>query len=1675
MNSAPDRIPMFKNHGFFSWPWLVVKVLLLMVVAVAMEKPCGSLAGRISLELPGFNLHTYNVREHDVYAVAIGPRGGKSDERGVWVNSDGSFKIDHLPVGEYELKLHAPGFATAYESGIFVDEGDVAHLRRTLALQFDHPQVTMGCNTRIFTTKELPHFWMNVEGCSEATVNVYSTDMMKLALAHQKYDDGQLRVLENFTLYKPWGAKDATEPELFPGLQPIRTWKRAVNSDEWSRQEFKFEKSLPPGDYVAIGTAKNPQGERCWNVAWFNVTDLGLIVKQDKYRTLVRAIDLNTLAPVNGAQVKLLNRSNGKTKATGTTGSDGFISIPTAIHDGDPLLVLGAHDASHAYGGMRYYSSGNGASYKTLFYTDRPVYRLGQTASFKGICRSISNGQMTNPGSNLKLSATVKDPDNNDVKRYHWKTNDHGTFNDIFSIPEDGKTGTYQVVIKYPDGLEDYEQIEVEEYRKPEYQVEVKPITARITAGQKAKVHIKAAYYFGAPVANAKVKYTIFSGDDWRLRYSLMDRPSYYDYFDGWDDDGGYQESSYAGEYVSEGYTVTDSNGEAIVEFDTKKGTYDAESPWSFNGCDRTYRVEAEVTDISRLSVLGNGNISVTNGEYELFVNPDSWIEKVGEPIAVTVKAVAYDGKNPVPNANLHLRLYRRLYDRENSTYRGVRSYEDANVVTDSSGQAHVAFNTRAEFPTDTYEIEATAKDSHDNLIADRSSIWVVSQSSSWMLSSREANKEPLTLTLDKPVYKLGDTAKVMITAPVTGTEGAQAIVTMEGPKLFNHRVVEMKSSAQMIEIPLTDEYLPNAYVAVTLVVKKHQFYEATKIVKISPESHFLKIAIETDKPKYKPGDNATYTIKAAYADGKPAAHTELSLGIVDESIYAVQPDSTPDIGKFFYSRRPNAVVTVCTFPEEYSGGPDKGEPRVRKDFKDTAVWMPVLTTDENGIVQQTIKLPDNLTTWRATVRGATDACDFGEARQKVITTQDLIVRLSLPRFFSQGDKGLITAVVHNYTPTVQSVHVKLGPCENFQFSTALEQTLVVQPDGASRYCWPVVATVAGDAALTCTAIGSTASDALQVKLPIHPLGVEAAIARAGILNGDGESVNIPAALPADAVPGSAHLHVYLSSSSLGQIMGTFSSLIDYPYGCTEQTMSKLMPSVVAIRLSQSVGVPLSAGDKEKFKKVYKQSMDKLNGYQHDDGGWGWWANDTSQVYLTALVLDGYKLLQDAGYTVPEDRKQNGLKWLTTACDNLVDQLADKRLADDLYTRQERTIDLSRAAFVLSRHDRALSASCRNYAVKVKDTLTPEALAYFAMAFSNLHDNERAHVFYSRLIELGNSTTSDAGATLDWSPSRQMFAKLNRKWFHGYYSYRYTDVETTALGLEAVCALEPDNAGRIAEIKQWILIQRGKDGWDNTKTTAEVLRALMLVESQGRRQGGTDFTADFTGCEHSPEKFTAANDLDAERDLILKPASGTQVYTLTKHGTGHLYYNSVLTYYKRIVPGEFVAEQSMPDGLKLRREFFRLKPLAPDSNGNVHFKAEKLQGPVRAGETLLMKVFVDSPEPLPFVSLQAPLPSGAEVVTNDSRENATETQDDPGSKTEDDYYFFGNWWWTHQDVMDDHLAFFVTDLPGTQVQFHQMVRMEIPGKFQINPVTLEGMYTKAVRAHSRADQIEVVE
>jgi alpha-2-macroglobulin len=1666
MYSNESALRSTRGNVLVSWQFIVLQVLLLLGVAVYLEKPKGSLAGTIALQQQKFGLYSYDLTKNRAYVIAIGPRGTTSDERGVWVKPDGTFQINQLPVGEYQLKVRAPGFANEYVDNLIVDESAVTTVPHPIKMAILQPYIGVGANLRVFTSKEAPSFWVNGTGLKEANIRLFKKNILDFAKHSPGFSMG-----DDFRLIATHG-KGFVDP--FTKDIPTAQFSRPLvsDSDDSSTSYFKCDHPLAPGDYIieAKGVPTNgasPPSE----YGWFTVTDLGLIIKKAPNETVVRAIDLTTLKPVAGATINC-----GFTLAVpkvGKTGSDGFVHIPfTAAEQAQvgssTLDVVGSFGPNRAFGDLSFYTS-ESDKYKTYCYTDRPVYRLGQTVYFKGLARERTIDGLKNPGANITLDMEVKDPDGNSMSTGEVTTNSHGAFHGLVQVPMDSKTGGYSINLTYPDGTTAYEYFEVAQYRKPEFQVEVTPITPRVIAGEKAKMKVHASYYFGGSVANARVKYSIYDATNWSLRYSLIKRPDYYNFFDDWEgseSSGG----SYGGDFLKDGYVQLDANGDAIVDVDTLPEKIDPAKPYDSSYLDKNYKVDVEVTDISRMTVVGSGSLLATAGDFALFVKPQTNVAKVGDSIPVSVQALDYDGK-PIANKEVTLKVARWPWNSAKHEYETRIFMAEQKVVTNAQGEAQADIPTKEQWPSDEFYISAEARDSKNNFIFDSNSMWVANWREPFVRYDADAESQVMSIKTDKEVYRVGDTAKIMITAPVTGKEGLEAIVSTEGPRIYNIKAVKMDSTAKLIEVPIKDEYAPNVYVSVALVDKHHKFYNEEKIIQVSPENNFLKIAIASDKQKYKPGETVKYTITAKHNDGTPAANTDLSLGVVDESIYAIRPETAEDIRKFFYVRRENEVHTASTFPEELSGGPDKAEPKMRKDFKDTAAWIPDIITDGNGVAVASIKLPDNLTTWRATVRGIDMKTGVGSETQKVISTQDLILRLALPRFFSQGDEGLVSAVVHNYSDVPQSVNLTVSMSSQFQTKVPLTQKLQIAPQKAERFSWPVSITGSGKGVIQCKAIGSTVSDAMETKLPIRPLGIPAFSAKSGVITDESKTIDFPVGLSSDAERSTAKYELSLASSSIGPVLGNFGALIDYPYGCTEQTMSKLVPSIVAKELQIKLHQPISKADSARFDVAYKQSIQKLLDYHHNDGGWGWWENDSSNVYLTSIVVDGLRMLKEVGYKPADDLVTNGRKWLRTNSVLLAKQLADPKLLKDDWNYRETKVDFARMLFTLSAWKEPIAPASKSVALKELNHSAPETLAYFALAFHQSNDDATAKIFYDRLIQMANTTTE----FVNWKHNHNLYKKLGLKDDEDY-TYRFTSVESTALALKAVLAMEPKNFDRIEAIKKWILLQRSKDGWDNTKTTAEVFLVLMQDELQSRDLlGKGNFTSRVSFDQKVLADFISNQDnLYASQKTVQVPIPEKRgTLTISKDGPGRLYYNALVTYFRKLKPGDQSVEKGLPQGLKITRKFYRLVPGATASNGGVHFHTKEItDGMIKAGETVMMKTFVESPVSLPYIMVQAALPSGAEVVdTNGDQENNTDTSTDSDQPGID-----GDWgaaWWTHQDILDDRIVYFGTRLPQGKSEFHTMIRLELPGNIQVNPVSLEGMYTNAVRGYSGLDSLHI--
>lgn len=1542
---------------------------------------------------------------------------------------------------------------------------------------------------------------------------------------------------------------------------------------------------LPPGDYLCEAVAFKGGKSISSRIRCLRVSNLGLIVRQFHTKVLVKTFDLCTLKPVSttvnvmhieSEQDDSNSRWNQPVKpmakvASVQTGADGCGVLNMQLLESGGDAFSNVHDvAFSAMSGenrvwqcdqsfpstyewvsrtsayLQYATNGvNGSSSGSIvdIISDRPVYRLGQTVYFKGYVRDVLDNGLVNNARGKSCEITITNPQGQQIQMSKVRMGDFGDFGGSFKIAQEGQTGSYNISISVPElNQSSSKSIEVLQYRKPEYEVSVVPEKIATIAGEKLKVKIKATYFFGAPVVNANVSYTVSSTPNYQIRGQLRDVPDYYSFFGS--------ASSHNVIYSDpgaphNGTAVTDKNGEAEVVIDTEANKQPS-SPFDASSIEKDFNFSVDVTDLSRKTAQGSGSALVTSGDYVVILESSRSVLKPGEKFISKVKALDYDNK-PVKNKPVVLSLEEWTYEKDKYVKKKVLLTRTINTDDHGNGNAEIEFPP--ETPGGRYYLFATGTDGGGRVICDSTYVWFTAPG---MSNEMDDDSPEVTIDLDKPVYKPGETIRAVVKSPTTSFGRSAALVTVSGYTLHEFQNIALNSKTTLVEIPAKAIYAPEANIQLTAVNEKRQTKVATTDLKIYPEPFLLTVEVAPGKKEYGPSENAALDFIVKKSDGSPAANTELVVSTVDESLYAVKPDDH-DIRQVFYGNRGTmptetsfsfqelpvfteismAPVSIAwLFPSKsrmyseveclkcaseaapsvaYDSAVGGGAPMlqgatngtigpqgadatvirsvpapspapsrakkarmksakphsgfakvalVRSDFRDSAFWSGSIKTDAKGHATAKFKLPDNLTTWRVTASAASQSNEFGEGKGSFRVNKEILARLSLPRFFTMDDEGFVTGIVHNYSRKNQTIRMELNASSQFTVGKPVQQEVSVAPEGVAEFRWPVTLTGEGNGKIELKAAGQSDADALREELPVRPFSYPAFACKNGILKDDALVTSLPLKLTPDARPGSGNFRFSVASSAIGPVLGNFDTLIEYPYGCTEQTMSRMMPSVVAMELHKKLDLPLNADTLKLYKDVQRKCFIQLVQYQAEDGGWSWWGGDHSVPYLTAYVMEGLYLLKQAGFTVDQSMIDSGKARLF--------QMVSESKAP--WEREDAT-DQAYVAYVASLWGNKLLA--RNASKHLENSLRlgPEGLSYLTMAFKRSGEDRAAKAVYDQLISLANKNWEYT----NWEHTSEMLEKLgDRKALD--YTYRFTGVESSALAMQAVLSMEPQNEKLLTSIRRWILFQRDLNGWNNTKTTARVFLALLDDEIAARAGKPTNFTASalVNGKTLANFVFNKANQYSTEQLLEFRLKGNESEMAIKKFGTGRLYYSSLLTYQRKIVPGKTVVPRSSPPDLSVTRHFFRLEQYTDEKTKVSGTRAVAIpKEGVQAGETILMRLEIDSPATFPYVMVDAALPSGAEVQSDTPGSVGNVSSYETAGSPFDACNF--NYWWTHQDVLDDRIVFFANEIPSGKSTFQALLRMEMPGKFNVNPVTFEGMYTKAIRGYSDADQIVVHE
>ena len=1406
----------------------------------------------------------------------------------------------------------------------------------------------------------------------------------------------------------------------------------------------------PPGPYILVSS------------------NLNLTFKLSSTQALVWAVDLRTNIPAAGLVVGLYD-PNGVQLSSGITDTNGIATFDIPPQEdmyvnfyaltgqpGDDLFGL---TVSRWTQGIDAYEFGlnsdySGAEVETYLYTDRPIYRPGQTVYFRAVARTAYDGRYT-PADLQTLPISFHDSNSNTLFEAELPLSVFGTAHGEYSLPENALPGAYHLATPY-----DTLWFDVAEYRKPEINLQVDlPATGENALDEQGvAAQVDARYYFDAPAGNIPLSWDLYAA------------PAYFYISGGYrvgPDSYGWLYPSWMGNaygtfgaQVDYGNAQTDTGGILNLELEIPP----AERT-------QTYTLEVTLTDESGFPISARHEWRVHPAETYIGVRPDAWVGRAGLEMGFDILTVNWE-KQPAPDAALSAAFRKVTWERTDSgdpymppelvpVYENIAS---AELRTGADGAARLAF-TPPE--AGTYQLEITSPEG------------ALTQALIWVGGAGRAiwpnlPNQIMRLSADAESYQPGDTAQLFIPNPLGA--GTQALVTVERGAISEHFTLAINENGHTLELPLNEDDAPNVYIAVTLIgpneAGRMDFRQAYLNLPVSPQAMELNIEIlavsegrdvtcdsgANCSEQLEPRSEISVDVRVTDAAGNPVLG-EFSLAVADLAALALADPNSVEIMQFFYDEQPLGVrtslgLTMHAQREMYipggmgGGGGDAMPPIVREDFPDTAYWSAEIITDNDGRATATFTLPDSLTTWHLDARGLTMDTRVGQAESYIVTSRELLVRPVTPRFFVAGDHSQISAIVHNNSAEDLRVDVALQASGFSLDDPAIElQRVDVPAGGRAELAWWGTVQDAESVAMIFSATGENLQGEVLYQDITRPVWGDLPVVRylapqrfgtAGTLDAAGQRLEL-VSLPQSFDTTSGELALTLSPSLAAAMTAGLEILEHYPYECTEQTVSRFLPNLETYRAIQSLGLdaPELAA---RLDRTLDFGLARLMSTQNSDGGWGWWpvfrpAWDEiveSDPYITAYVLFALSRASDAGVFVNKYDFEDAEEYLWATLPT-VEMTSQPWMLDRMVFQ----------AFALTharRYSQAESGSLAGlldslYAVS--EQLSPWAQALLAQSYAVYYERSggsQEQILFSNL----QSTAVRTAAGIHWEGGS---ARQNME----------TAAFNTAVVVYALAQQDPASVD-LPEAVRWLMAHRGvSGGWSSTYETAWSLMGLTeFMRGTGELAGDYAYTANLNGgilAEGQAGGDTRLTDVTAEVPVAQLFTEYPNALTISRDdGPGRLYYTAYLNVMR---PVEDV--EALSAGVNIQRAYYNIENPTSDVTTSV------------VGDTVEVHLTLTLENEAYYLAVEDYIPAGAEVLNTSLK---TSQQGIAEYNTVDPFGDGWGWWFFNEpQIYDDHIAWTVDYLPAGTYELTYLLTINQPGEYRVIPARAWEFYFPEVQGN----------
>ncbi|MGB1287736.1 MAG: alpha-2-macroglobulin family protein, partial [Aggregatilineales bacterium] len=889
----------------------------------------------------------------------------------------------------------------------------------------------------------------------------------------------------------------------------------------------------------------------------------------------------------------------------------------------------------------------NREDHDIYIYTDRSVFRPGETVHYRGVVRQRDDMRYL-PVEQDTVTVTFNNGE--EVKTEEFELTPFGTFSGSFDIVDEAPLGAYYR-LEAELMTEDSSAVEIErsvsfavaEFVPPEFEAEVIPQQDEYVQGETMQIAVDSSYFFGGKVADARVFYRV-QAEPYTFNYQGQGRYSFFSY-DPYD----YRRDDRYGRgtRVAEGAGTSDSNGVYMLELPAEL---------QFDDSSNRIIIEASVRDDSNREINVRGGVIVHAGEIYIGSQPQEYIGNAGRESSIDLIAVDLDSE-PVPNQELRVEAvqvkWNNIQERDDLG-RTVWTWEeelipvsDALLTTDENGKAVFTFT-----PEDggTYRVVSTTMDSNGNPVSNIANQWVRGSS---YVSWRQSNNKRIDLIAGSDNYSVGDTAEILIASPFQGT--AQALITVERQGVITHEVITLENNSYVYELPIEEDFAPNIFVSVFVVKGVDDnnpvadFRMGMLQLDVDIEQKIITLDVSADTERAAPQDTVTYTIVATDYNGDPV-QAEIGVGVTDRAALAVGAPAGDPMAEHYYSNvglsvRTATPLTINTdaitqqIIDTLKGGGGGGGGlsftfEVRGEFVNTPFWEGTVLTDENGEAKVEVTLPDNLTTWRLDARAVTTGEDgitkIGQTTFDLISTRPLLVRPVAPRFFVVGDVMTISAVVNNNTPDDIEATVLLEASGiRLLDESSQTQTITIPADRGKRVDWQVEVLDADSVELifATESLDGDYNDASRPTLgegennliPIYKYEARETVATGGVIREEGTRTET-ILLPERYTTNDANLTVTVESSLAAGLEDSLDYLDTYDSRSIPYVVSRFLPNLMTYRALQSLDIE-NAPMKLRLDETLSWALQRLYNEQKSDGGWGWYLNESSDTNTTAYVL----------------------------------------------------------------------------------------------------------------------------------------------------------------------------------------------------------------------------------------------------------------------------------------------------------------------------------------------------------------------------------------------------------------------------------------------------------------------